>query len=287
MTGVQTCALPISYGQLPNNPSSTEVYYQQSFQDGQLQIIPQKSHKLDALTLDVSSLDLSMMKKLVITVKGDGMMLLKVHSTKFIEPGRDEIRVPLSMFETTFEFNLDFQNYDLVRDTMKSITLVFGIDVIENKPTQTFDSPITITAFYFSDEAANSNRTFNTRGVVTDPDDLINLPIIDLMEGWMINEADTYIISQVTEGLRIQTTLSKPVWGFIYIPLEGYLKPYTVISITVSGTPGAAFKMKLEGPGITTIETGSSANGNIPDPILSASAQTFTWTVTQANMTAG
>jgi hypothetical protein len=251
-------------------------------------IIPHKYDKNNGLTIDLSSYDLTEYRKLVVTAMGDGVMKLIINSRVEILNGKNIIAYPLTMIKDTFEFSFDFEGYDRVLESIESITIIFGADVNENTlPTHRFTSQINIETMMFTDEPANPRLTYNSQGYLFDPDEGHSSDPIELNQDWTIRDGGSYVITTTASGVQIATTSQKQAWSFISLILEGYYQQYTKIIIEVEGDAGAKFKMKLEGPGITTYETGSTTNGNIMDPVLNGSLQTFVWNLSSGNLPSG
>jgi hypothetical protein len=258
-------------------------------------IRPHKYHKDNSLSFDLSAEDLSSYRKLVITAKGDGLMKVIFTTDLIVSNQGHMLSYPLSILEDTFEFNLDFEGYDVFREAITRITVIFGADVNENDtdlrmtpPVHAFTSEINISRFEFSDAEPNLSRTFNARGIVYDPDGDDNLPdVVSFLDDFTENDTGSYVLSEDEDGHVITTTSNKAPWSFVFITLEGNYKAYTEIRIEVNGTAGARFKMKLEGASIDAYETGSTTDGNIEDPLLDGTWQTFVWHVPSDHMTFG
>lgn len=215
-------------------------------------------------------------------------MKLIIHSKVSILNGKNIIAYPLSMINDTFEFSFDFEGYDRVLNSIEGITIVFGADVNENiLPSHRFVSQIHIETLMFSERPSNPRLTYNTQGSLYDPDEGHPTDPFDFIQNWNIRDAGSYVITQTENGVNIATTAQKQPWSYINLILEGYYQQYSQLVIQVQGDTGARFKMKLEGAGITTYETGSTANGNISDPVLNGSIQTFTWTLSPNNLPSG
>ncbi len=278
------------------NPYRGEQAYTLSTETNKLSYVtPHKYDKMNALTLDLSNTDLTAYEKLVVTAKGDGVMRLIIESSMQILGGKNQIAYPLTIIEDTFEFSFKYEGYDMVLNSIKKISIIFGSDVNEKSEflNQTpsihmFNSVIEISKFEFTTEPSIKALTYNEQGFLYNPEDDDNLPsIINIAQDWNINDSGAYLVEQVTDGYQITTTTLKQEWSFISITLQGNYKVYTKIVIVVEGHSGAKFKMKLEGDGITTIETGNTVNDNILDPVLNGQSQTFIWNITQDNLPAG
>ena len=108
-----------------------------------------------------------------------------------------------------------------------------------------------------------------------------------LFKNWTNNDAGSYIINQVSNGFQIVTTTEKQAWSYVNLLLDGNYSGYTKIEIVVKGDDGAKFKMKLEGEGVKSYETGNTTNNNIVDPVLNGETQTIIWQIPQEIFMAG
>ncbi len=259
------------------------------------EITPHKYHKDNSLSFDLSDVDLSTYRTLVVTAKGDGLMKVIFSTDLVISNQGHMLSYPLTMIEDTFEFNLDFEGYDVFRKAITKVTIIFGADVNEDDddlrmtpPVHRFVSVINVTTFEFSDKAPNIARTFNPKGIVYDPDGDDDLPdVANILMPFAQNDTGSYIVTESDDGEVITTTTEKAPWSFVFITLEGNYKAYQEIRIEVKGTAGAQFKMKLEGATISPYETGTTADGNMADPLLNGDWQTFIWPVPEEHLTFG
>lgn len=260
-----------------------------------LEVTPHKYHKEDGITVDLRNVDLTKYKSLVFTGKGDGILSLTINSTRYITNGKNTIKYPLTMIEDTFIFKLDFEGYEPMLETIESITLVFGSDVVENEEdlnkTPAVHSPIgksEISRFEFTTEEADMALTFNVQGTVYDPDANLNAPdSVNVLSDFSVYDEDSYLLDYVDGNLDLTTTTSKDVWSYVYKTLEGNFKPYTKLVIEVQGDAGAKFKLKLEGDNITNYETGNTNNKNMEDITLNGELQTFVWYIPEESLTDG
>ena len=279
-----------------SNPYKGKKAYTLSETGNKLDAVePHKYQQNNGLTLDVTMLDLTKYNKLVFTAKGDGLMALIIESSVQILGGNNRILYPLTIIEDTFEFSFEFEGYDQVLETMQSITIIFGSDVMEKSswlnetPSRhVYSSLIEINRLEFTNESATEAHTFNQKGILYNPEDDNDLPdTLEIEQDWIINDEGTYIINTLQEGVQVQTTTQKEAWSFIRINLQGNYQAYRSLVIEVEGDSGARFKMKIEGEGVTVIETGNTANGNILDPILNGSHQRIVWSLSQENLPSG
>lgn len=100
----------------------------------------------------------------------------------------------------------------------------------------------------------------------------------DYTTGWVDNDEGKHTITNVVEGVEI-TTGAESCWAFVKQDITEDLSNYTKISITLTATSNMPIIFKLQGDGLTAIETTINATANVQI--------TYDWYVTSANMSDG
>lgn len=265
----------------PDNAHAGEaVYTFNKTTDKSKQMSPLKVSKFNngeysALVHKLGAIDLTGYKKLVIKAKSnqatyhpnppapteevpnpetpadenvDSELLIKWESKPEILGANEKI-VKLTATEQTFEFKLDYDNYELALSGAVQLTLIAG----PGKPN--YKADITISAMYFTVDDTVAANVINDKGTVVAPIVYNGTDAsLDVNKSWANN--DPNLACKYESGkTTITVNTAKAEWGYVQAVINGNISALKKIHIKFKAQAGITFKMKLQPVGYTALET--------------------------------
>lgn len=253
----------------PSNVNRGYKVYTLSEEDNALSTVSfTKRNSNDSLSKNLTYRDLTNYKKISITASGSGTLTLKLISTPCIPGGKGfgEVDITLTNTPVTYEFDLTFDNYDLVLQGLTKIALI-GNDG------ETNSGSFNITNFKFSKEDPIEEN------VINEPSLGIQLPNIyesgntfSINKNFIDND-NVFSLVETGESTSLTIGIAKPEWAYIKTKVKGDLTGFNKLKINYTGTAGTSFKVKFEGSSISIFETGQSYSQD--DPTCSGESQEF------------